>query len=239
MITIQTVKSVHVKLPSVYRYMQSRFIDDFFQNGRLRISSFQRFQDYPDEIRGDKSEAQGSVTGKGGDGFMFHVMTSAGANGYMLAASLEDSDAIRQEFDVDSYFEIFDPLGFSVAVANALPGQQEAFLGFCNYQDKRVIEKSLEEMTIKDFTGDDGNMILMHPKMNERINQLVGNGIDLLFLKEKKYQSQAEFRFVWRIDGAHFDVENFVDVICKEAIQFCRRPASEQSDAGGQATHGA
>jgi hypothetical protein len=239
MITIQTVKQVHVRLPTVYRYMQSSYISDFFENGRLRISSFQRFRDYPDEIRGDKREAQGSISGKGGDGFTFHIMSNAGANGYMLSASLEDSDAIRQEFDVDSYFEIFDPLGFAVSVANALPGQQEAFLGFCNYQDKRVIDRTLEEMTINDFTGEDGNIILMHPKMNERIHQLVGNGIDLLFLKEKKYQAQAEFRFVWRIDGAFFDVENHIDIICKEAIRFCRRPVGEQSDASNQATHGA
>jgi hypothetical protein len=238
MITIQTIKQVHVKLPAVYRYMQASYISDFFDHGRLRISSFQRFRDYPDEIRGDKREAQGSATGKGGDEFTFHVMTDAGANGYMLSASLEDSAAIKKEFDVDSYFEIFDPLGFSVAVANALPGQQEAFLGFCNYQDKRVIEKTLEEMSLSDFTGEDGNIVLMHPKMNERIHQLVGNGIDFLFLKDKKYQSQSEFRFVWRIDGAHFDVKDHVDIICKEAIQFCRMHDSEKSGASDQAMYG-
>ena len=230
MITLQTGKPIHIKLPTVYRYMESKFVDEFFEHGRLRISSFKRFREYPDEVRGDKSEGQGSVSGKGRDGFTFHVMTGAGANGYMLSTSLEDSQSIHEDFGVDCCFQITDPLGFAVAVSNALPGFQEAFVGFCNYQSYRIVKKALDEMSIQDFTGDDGNLIMMHPKMNERINQLVGNGIDLLFLKEKKYQDQAEFRFVWRIDGTHFEIENHMDIVCKEAIQFCNREESEQDE---------
>jgi hypothetical protein len=232
MITLQTGKPIHIKLPTVYRYMESKYVDEFFEHGRLRISSFKRFREFPDEVRGDKSEGQGSISGKGGDGFTFHIMTGAGANGYMLSTSLEESDAIRSDFGVDCCFQINDPLGFAVAVANALPGFQEAFVGFCNYQTYRIVKKALDEMSIEDFTGEDGNMIMLHPKMNERISQLVGNGIDLLFLKEKKYQSQAEYRFVWRIDGTNFDIEDHKDIVCKEALQFCSRQESEQVGAG-------
>jgi hypothetical protein len=229
MITLHNAKPIHVKLPAVFRYMDSQYIDDFFAHGKIRISSFKRFRDYPDEVRGDKSEGQGSISGMGRDGFTFHVMTGAGANGYMMSTSLEESTAIMTEFEVDSYFMIADPLGFVTAIANALPGFQEAFLGFCNYQTYRIVHKALEEMTIGDFTGEDGNLIMMHPKMNERIGQLVGNGIDLLYLKEKKHQTQAEFRFVWRIDGSHFEVSDYMDIVCKEAIQYCRRKESEQA----------
>lgn len=227
MITLQTGKPIHVKLPTVYRYIESKYIEEFFDYGRLRISSFNRFREYPDEIRGDKSEGRGSILGKGRAGFTFHVMTGAGANGYMLSTSLEDSESIRRDFGVDSCLQITDPLGFAVAVANALPGFQEAFVGFCNYQTYRIVEKALAEMSIEDFTEENGNIVIGHPQMHERMNQLVGNGIDLLFLKEKKYQNQAEFRFVWRIDGTHFEIEDHKDIVCKEAIQFCKREDRE------------
>jgi hypothetical protein len=210
--------------------MDSEHIDQFFDNGILRISSFKRFREYPDEIRGDKSEGGGTISGKGGDGFTFHVMTQVGGNSYMLSTSLEESDSIMKEFGVDSYFLITDPLGFSVAVSNALAGFKEAFLGFCNYQTYRIINKELSQMTLEDFTGEKGSIIIGHSKMNERIGQLVENGIDLLYLKEKKYQSQAEFRFVWKINESFFQVSEHVDIVCKEALQYCRRREGEQGD---------
>ena len=59
--------------------------------------------------------------------------------------------------------------------------------------------------------------------MNQRINQLVGNGADLMFLKEKKYQYQAEYRFIWSINNQFHPIREFIDIECKEAIQFCER----------------
>jgi hypothetical protein len=211
--------------------MDSAYIDQFFNTGVLRISSFKRFREYPDEIRGDKSEGDGSIAGKGGDGFTFHVMTGVGNNSYMLSTSLEESDSIMKDFEVDSYFLITDPLGFSAAVSNSLAGFQEAFLGFCNYQTYRIIDKEISPMTVNDFTNEEGNFIIGHPKMNERIGQLVGNGIDLLYLKEKKYQSQAEFRFVWNINETFFQMNEYLDIVCKEALQHCRRKEGEQDAA--------
>ena len=59
--------------------------------------------------------------------------------------------------------------------------------------------------------------------MNQRSNEIIGNGIDLLFLKENKYQTQAEFRFVWSINTKFHTMKEHLDVECGEAIEFCER----------------
>jgi len=73
MINLQTGKPVDIILPNVYRYTNKQFVDLFFEKGIIRLSSFAKFRSYPDEIRGDKHEGGGGVTGKSGKvGFQFH-----------------------------------------------------------------------------------------------------------------------------------------------------------------------
>ena len=51
----------------------------------------------------------------------------------------------------------------------------------------------------------------------------LGDGTDLMFLKEKKYQNQAEYRFIWQINSQFYKLQDFIEVECKEAVQFCER----------------
>lgn len=224
MISLQTGKPLDIYLPNIYRYMDKQFIDLFFEKGILRLSSFKKFREYPDEIRGDKNEGNGSVTGTTDkSGFQFHVMSNVGSDAYMLCGSIIDSDAIRNTFKTDSCFRIVKPLDFSVAVSNAILGFKQSFQGFCNYREHRLIKKLIPGMDINDFTGPEGTIIIGGQKGNERTNQILGNGIDLMFLKEKKYQDQCEYRFVWTINTQFFTMSDYIDIECKEAVQFCER----------------
>ena len=207
--------------------MQQEFIDRFFSDGILRISSFNRFRSYPDEVRGDKAEGGGVINARGeSEGFTFHLMTAAGENGYMLSASLESSLALAKQFETDSHFAILDPLGFATAISNAIPGIAQSFLGFCNYQPHRMIEKHVSGLSVADFTDEEGEIIIGGSGMTSRVGQMIGTGIDLMFLKEQRYQYQAEFRFVWTINTAFFGVEEHRDIECKEAVQFCEKRGS-------------
>jgi hypothetical protein len=223
MISLQTGVPIHVKLPRVYRYMNQEYVDRFFEDGALRISSFSRFMNYPDEVRGDRSEGGGSVVGKGDNNFTLHLFTRVGQNGYMLCASLEESEAIQKEFQADSYLIIKDPLAFHVAVMGAVPGMADSFLGFCDYRPARTIHREVPGLSGKDMLNEEGRFVLSGATMLKQHAQLVGNGIDLLFLKYRKYQYQAEFRFVWTIKSAFFEMQDYLDIKCKEAIQFCER----------------
>ena len=208
--------------------MDKEFIDLFFEKGILRISSFKKFKEYPDEVRGDKNEGSGSVTGTSDtSGFQFHVMSGTGSDAYMLCGSIIDSASIRNTFNTETCFRIVKPLDFSVAVSNAILGFKQSFQGFCNYREHRIIKKLIPGMDISDFTGPEGTIIFGGEKGNQRTNEILGNGIDLMFLKEKKYQEQCEYRFVWTINKQFYQMADYIDIECKEAVQFCERLEQE------------
>lgn len=231
MISIQTVKPLNIYLPNVYRYMAKEYIDLFFEKGILRISSFKKFREYPDEIRGDKNEGNGSVTGTTNTSdFQFHVMSSTGNDAYMLCGSIINSDSIRKTFDIETCFRIVKPIEFSAAISNAILGLKQSFQGFCNYREHRVIKKLIPGMDINDFTGPEGDIIIGGQKGNQRTNEILGNGIDLMFLKENIYQDQCEYRFVWTINTQFYGMADHIDIECKEAIQFCEKIEQEKND---------
>ena len=224
MINLQTGKPFDINLPNVYRYMDKEFIDSFFDKGMLRLSSFKRFRKYPNEIRGDRREGGGGITGVSDkSGFQFHVMTQTGNDAYVLCGSVIESPKIRKIFNTDSCFRIMKPLDFSIAISNAIIGFKQSFQGFCNYRDYRIIKKLIGGLDIKDFTGPEGTLIIGGQKGNQRINEIIGTGTDLMFLKEKKYQEQNEYRFMWTINSQFYAMHNFIDIECKEAVQYCER----------------
>lgn len=69
--------------------------------------------------------------------------------------------------------------------------------------------------------SDRGTVTIGGPNLNARVEETIGNGMDLMFLKEIEYQMQNEFRFVWKIDNRYFEMEEYIDIKCKEAIQYC------------------
>jgi len=223
MITLQTVKPSNIVLPIVYRYLEKKYIDLFFDKGIIRLGSFSRFQKYPSEIRGDESEGKGAIQSKSKEGFQVVGVTEVGNDAYILCTSIIESKELMEEFNIDGYFRIKDPLGFSLAVANSIPGFSQAIQGFCNYQDFRLLDKPIADMSVSDFTNEAGELIIGGPKMFQRLGEMVGDGTNLMLLKEKKYMKQAEYRFIWRINAQFFGLQEFIDVECKEAIQFCER----------------
>jgi hypothetical protein len=223
MITLQTVKPSHVLLPIVYRYMDKKYIDLFFDKGLIRLGSFLKFQEYPDEIRGDVSEGKGAIKSKSEDGFQVVGVTEVGNDAYIFCTSIIESEELKKEFQTDGCFRIKDPLGFSLAMANSILGFSHSVQGLCNYQDFRLVDKPINGMSVKDFTNEAGELIIGGPKMFQRLGEMVGDGTDLMFLKEKKYQKQAEYRFIWKINTQYFELQKYIDVECKEAIQFCER----------------
>jgi len=230
MITIQTIKPSFIALPVVYKYMGKKYIDLFFEHGLLRLGSFTKFQEYPDEIRGDISEGRGALQSKGEDGFQFIGVTEVGNDAYIFCTSIIESDELMKEFNTDGYFKIKDLLGFSLAVANCIPGFSQSVQGFCYYQDFRLITKTIGGMAMNDFTNENGELIIGGPKMFQRLREMSGDGTDLMFLKEKKYQKQGEYRFIWQINSQFFKLQKIFDIECKEAVQFCERINGLQSN---------
>ncbi len=150
-------------------------------------------------------------------------MTQTGNDCYILCGSVLESDALQKIFNCDSCFRIIHPLEFSLSISNAIVGFKQSFQGLCNYRDYRIITKTIENLSVNDFTNEQRNLIIGGQKMNQRINQLIGSGAELMFLKEKKYQDQVEYRFIWAINNQFYPMKEYIYIECKEAIQFCER----------------
>jgi hypothetical protein len=223
MITLQSFKQTNISLPFVYRYMEKKYIDLFFDKGLLRLSSFRKFKNYPDEIRGDKSEGKGAILSTTKEGGQFVGVTEVGNDAYIFCTSTIESTELMKKFNTDGYFKIIDPLGFSFAISNSILGFSQAIQGLCNYVDSRLINKFINGMSMNDFTNEVGELIIGGPKMLQRLREMVGDGTELMLLKEKKYQKQTEYRFIRKINTQFFTPLEFIDVECKEAIQFCER----------------
>jgi hypothetical protein len=214
---------VHVKMPRVFRYMDPQYVDLFFSTGALRLSSLTRFRGYPDEVRGDPSEGKGFFSTKGPNNVTYNVATVMGEGGYVFCTSLEDSTDIATQFGVTSAFAINDPMQFTAAVLRSIPGGAAAHLGFCNYQAQRVVENVNDNITGKEMLNAEGVMELSAQSLGAMFQATAGSGIELMFLKHKKYQSQAEFRFIWAVNTQFTQMQEFLDISCKEAVQYCHR----------------
>lgn len=224
MITINFAKSLHYVLPKPYRYIAKEHLDRFFNDGIIRISSFMRFRNYPDEVRGDTHEGSGVYMGHDPDKrIQFIVQTDDFDHSYLLSTSLIFDKNLLDKFECDGCFQIIDPLNFSIAISNAILGFTQVLQGFCNYQDKRIIStefNSVDDLIFKNSTSD---CVIGDRNMREKIAKITQTGYEKLFLKENTYQEQAEYRFVWLIDGTNYKMFEHLDLECREAIQFCRK----------------
>lgn len=210
-----------VRLPKVYRYLNAKFIDEFFNTGKLKIGTFKRFREYPDEILGDKNEGRGLLRATSDkENFSFNIHTPVGDNAYILCCSLINTDELRKKFNADSCFVINDPLKFSIAISKALNGFDHSRQGFCNYQEYRMIKKTLSGLSIDDMTDKEGRII-----EDGRIEAKVFKSFDpieIMFLKESRYSYQQEYRLTWTIDTRYHDLSKEF-ILCKEAIEYCDR----------------
>jgi hypothetical protein len=64
-INVQFGRNWTMLRPTLYRFLESKYVDAFFQEGSLRLSSFERFAQHPDEQRKDAGEGWGVRVGQG------------------------------------------------------------------------------------------------------------------------------------------------------------------------------
>lgn len=203
-----------VILPEVFRYEDSRWIDEFFNEGKLRLSSFAKFAKYDDEQRGDPKEGSGLSLGHGG-GKTVGIAHSQGQDAYVFCGSLIPNHDIRCAMKRDSAFAIQDPLSFAVEIARQLPGFRGSMQGNCIYRPNTIINREFS-VDIEKYKLPDGTIDM---QMIFDAGAALG-GPERLLLKTKRYELQREYRFLWFVDkvrGEHLDIE------CPNAVQYCRR----------------
>lgn len=198
--------------PRVHRFMAKRFVDEFFDDGSLMLSSFERFATHKDEQRKDASEGTGVRVLTGRD-FTAVMASGRGFDCYVLCGSAVNTKAVRDCFpDADGCLIIDNPLHFANAVSPFIPGFKGGCAGQCIYQDDDVIRRHSDALTIEETM----------PKSLDDLPRLMelSGGVEEMFLKRAQFAAQAEYRMLW---GSAAPMLESLPIKCPSARQFCRR----------------
>ena len=205
--------------PTMFRLMEKQYVDDFFEHGKLRLSSFEKFSQHNDEQRQDPSE--GKSVNSAFDGSMTVVTgTGVGGSSYILCGASNLSGEVSTAFpDCDAAIQINNPTEFAAAISFALPNFRDGMEGACIYREKRLIERK--------YTDGRQNRIFEQNKLEGggvdmkvlQEMQAETGGIEQFFLKADKYSPQSEYRLVWNCTKS----DDVVDLVVPAAKQFCTR----------------
>ncbi|MEI6452600.1 MAG: hypothetical protein WCP98_21970, partial [Actinomycetes bacterium] len=136
MLTVQFTTPWTVFTPAVFRYLKSEYVEAFWADGSLRLSSFAQFATHADEQRHDASEGSASVICRTDDGGGQTIAARAvlGQNAYVLCGGTHHDPRLMKAFDCDSYIRIENPIAFGQAVARRISGFSGGAEGLCLYQ---------------------------------------------------------------------------------------------------------
>lgn len=202
-----------VREPVLTRYLPHTFVDDLFETGRLRLSSFRSFRRHADEARHDDGEGHISMQIAVSNGSVA-VAAINGAALYVLCACTIESPRLAARFGSDDGFRILEPLRFADCTSHHIPGFRGGMQGLCTYRATRLVRKT-------------ASFVITPPSESEeeswtrRVDQWVGQqSIDALFLKGPEYSDQGEYRFIWHAEGKE---QGFLEIEVPEARQYCQR----------------
>jgi hypothetical protein len=194
--------------------MPQQYIDDFFQRGELRLSSFAAFGQLPNERR-DPDEGRNRIVVKGKD-FQFHAVMRNGLNSYILCASTI-ATPIESLKPGEGIFRIRDTAEFGVAIASRLPTFCDGLEGHCEYGDVRSIEHVQSDFSLATLRASNQSDELDLDKMMAIART---GGAKVFFVKRSEFRPESEYRFVWNV---HDDTGPFIDIVCPNARQYCEK----------------
>ena len=214
--TIRTIFSRpwDIRSPILTRYLETQYVDQFINKGKLRLSSFKAFRSNPDEQKGDISE--GRVNMQIGTPNGNHVIVAMnGQKAYVLCAGTVEDKNMKASFKTEDGFRILNTLGFANAISSHIPGFVAGMEGLCCYRKDLLIKK-------------DDNKPISNPdtysnpeKWAEEHDRYVAEQArETFFVKHIDYAHQGEYRFIWFASG---NEEDHIDITCPEGKRFCQR----------------
>lgn len=178
-------------IPMVYRYLEKEWIDLFFSEGRLRLSSFNRFRKHADEQRGDKGEGNNILIGTGKEKTIYTVVNT-GIDAFVLSTSLLYNQSLYNDFEVDGCFVIERPFEFMQEISKQIPEYKGINFGPCIYKPEKMIKRQLPDFDLESLKSEDDPTKNDLNKIFSTSNSVGGN--DALFRKTLKHAPQHEYR---------------------------------------------
>lgn len=199
-------------IPPVFRYLERRFVDDFFSDGKLQLSTFLKCRKHPDEQRCDIYEGCGTIE-YCINGTPARTEIQVGLDSYMLCTCLVFSGKLYEDFKCDSCIEIKDPLRFAVILAHKLQQVYKVLFGPCQYMPNRIIDRH-DESQFQCQNDQDYQALF-----RKTVIQGSEHG---QFRKHNDFCNQHEYRFLWAIESAvQLEEPRVIEV--PEAIPLCSR----------------
>ncbi len=198
-----------VRTPTVTRIMERQYVSDFFNDGRLRISSFEAFRKHPDEARRDEEEGRATMLITSPNSQMSAAIFN-GQEAYVLCAS-----TVEHPIDTESSagIRIKDTIAFSSAISRQIPGFIGGTEGLCIYRENTMYEADDSRSFTPPKDGEDPEA------WADRSERILGEHMqNKFFIKPLKFFKESEYRMIWFCNGKP---NEFIDIICKDAIRFC------------------
>lgn len=208
--------------PMVYRFLDEKYIDDFFNDGSLMLSTYERCKKLEDEKRRDEQEGENTIVKTEGT-FKVVIKAGIGYNPLLLCTSLYQTDVTREITTSKFCLEIKEPQKFAEAVAQELVrlGHYviDTYIGPCCYSNK-TIEGYGDSASIELFLKESERSKTINP---EFFNQIIGEvaGQHMYFNKPLKFVHENEYRFIWIVNYDPKDKPVFIKV--PEATKYCRK----------------
>jgi len=221
---VQFLSTWTVATPQPYRYLDREYVEAFFSDGSLRLSSFAKFAQHEDELRRDEHEGATSVIVRANQGEMKTIAAfmQMGYNAYVLCASSYFSDDLMRRFGCDSFLRVNNTTEFANAVSRHIPGFVHGTEGMCIYEENPGILRDVEtgwSMNQEEIDGE----LTYDPADLQRIKDHLQQTAGLLpvFLKNAVFAEQAEYRMLWFTQSM---AEEVLTIRVPEARQFCTPP---------------
>lgn len=189
---------------SVAKMAKKEHVDAFFNEGRIRLGTYEDFRTQGNAEVRDHQEGFASVVGVGHSITAFGTFQRADDSYIFCTFSGNPDIKVIDQFGYDDQFLINDVFGFCEAI-NASIGSTSMSFGTCVYCEYKVLVGRLNPMF--DST-----------RIDHRTAELAGEATH--YVKPVRYSHQNEFRMVWRMRRP---VSKPIIIKCPEAIQFCSR----------------
>ena len=201
--------------PTVTRYLDSRFIDEFFTAGRFRLPTFSLFRGHADEHRGDEMEGRVAAEIRGPNSHRV-ALTWNGQAVFVLCGGLVEGEHMERAFGTNAAIRIHDVVSFADVISRHIPGFVEGLQGNCIYREDTTLRKAVSGHFEPPISEEHAEA--WAAKEDRFIAQQTVEGY---FLKRLMYAEQNEYRLIWFAHGAETKEPLFVT--CPEARQYCER----------------
>ena len=214
--------------PTIFRYMDTNFVDEFFNEGKLRLSSIRRFAKHDNDLMRDYLEGRLEIRVGDRHGLNVSMNVSYGHSAYILCFSLLENFDLGESMGFNSGFRVNNMGGFISEVSKAIKEVYKFDLfsvskGPCVYVTDRIYENrsrtisSMKEIGIYDSSEGYENGF----NFDEMTAFVRDEGKHALFYKLKSYATEHEYRIIWELHEEN--VPEYIDIVIPNAVKYCER----------------